>query len=304
MDQGMKIHVFGDILWDVFPDKKEIGGAAFNFAAHMARLGADVKMLSALGIDEEGDEALKKAAEFGVDLSGVARISDVPTGMSLITLEGGTPDYDLPFPTAYDCIPLKMQKKADMTADALYFGTLPVRNPDYPSRASLLKLFDNGKYKELFFDINIRKTNYTQDFVELALSRATILKLSRDEQDAVGVKADKDDHKAFCKALCEKYPNIKLVLLTLDKDGSTVYSAVDGTFCRSPKPRVKVVSTVGGGDSLSACFLYNYLNGAPIRECLRCASILANYVVRHLGAIPDYTPALLEKIRFRNDLLR
>ena len=293
----MKIHVFGEILWDVFPDKKEIGGAAFNFAAHMALLGADVKMLSALGRDDDGDEAWAKAAELGVDLKGVARIESEPTGRSLITLEGGTPDYELPFPAAYDCIPLPGRKNQAFKADALYFGTLPVRDPGYPSRASLYELFEKGQYKELFFDINIRKKNYTEDFVDLALSKATILKLSRDEQDNVGIDWDKEDHEGFCRALCAKYPNLRLVLLTLDKDGAAVYSSIDGSFFRSPKPRVKVVSTVGGGDSLSACFLYNYLNGVPVKDCLRRASILANFVVRHLGAIPKYTPELIAKIK-------
>lgn len=294
----MKIQVFGDILWDVFPDKREIGGAAFNFAAHIARLGANVKMLSAVGADEDGEAALKKAAEYGVDLSDVARISGVPTGRSLITLDGGTPDYELPFPSAYDCIPLPAKGDAgQFSADALYFGTLPVRDPGYPSRASLMTLLEKGNYKEIFFDINIRKTNYTKDFVEYALGRTTILKLSRDEQDAIGIDADKSDYEGFCRAVCEKYPNIKLVLLTLDKDGACAYSAEVGVLFRSAKPRVKVVSTVGGGDSLSACFLYNYLRGASVNVSLRRASRLANYVVRHLGAIPEYIPCLFRRIK-------
>ena len=294
----MKITVFGDILWDIFPDKREIGGAAFNFAAHMAQLGADVKMLSALGNDKEGDDAYAEAQKYGVDLSGVARIENVPTGRSLITLTNGTPDYDLPFPVAYDCVPLPENKNGtDFDSDALYFGTLPVRNPDYPSRASLLELFENGNFREIFFDINIRKTTYPRDFVELALGKATIMKLSRDEQDAVGIDADNGDHLAFCRALTGKYPNMKLVLLTLDKDGAAVYSAAEDNIYYSPVPHVKVVSTVGGGDSLSACFLYNYLGGVNVEECLLRASKLANYVVEHLGAIPEYTPELLKEIR-------
>ena len=89
----MKITVFGDILWDIFPDKREIGGAAFNFAAHMSKLGAEVSMLSAVGNDPEGDDALAAARQFDVDLSGIARVN-APTGRSLITLTDGTPDYE------------------------------------------------------------------------------------------------------------------------------------------------------------------------------------------------------------------
>lgn len=292
----MKITVFGEILWDMFPDKREIGGAAFNFAAHMAKLGADVTMLSALGKDREGDDALELAAGFGIDLTNTARV-DLPTGRALITLTDGTPDYELPYPVAYDCVPLPPAGSPCFNADAVYFGSLPARNPGSVTRASLKALLERGNYRELFFDINIRKQNYTADLLDLALSHATIFKLSRDERAVLDIDADPDSHKSFCRAICRRYPNIRLVLLTLDKDGSKVYDARADKILRIRCSKSKVVSTVGAGDSFSACFLYNYLSGEPVEVCLKRATALADYVVGHLGAIPDYTPELVNKIR-------
>ena len=182
-------------------------------------------------------------------------------------------------------------------ADAVYFGSLPARNPGSVTRASLKALLERGNYRELFFDINIRKQNYTADLLDLALSHATIFKLSRDERAVLDIDADPDNHKFFCRAICRRYPNIRLVLLTLDKDGSKVYDARADKILRIRCSKAKVVSTVGAGDSFSACFLYNYLSGEPVEVCLKRATALADYVVGHLGAIPDYTPELVNKIR-------
>ena len=137
--------------------------------------------------------------------------------------------------------------------------------------------------------------------MKFALKRATILKLSRDEQDVVakaaGIDVDPGEHERYCRAVAKKYPNLKIVLLTLDKDGAMAYSAVRNEAVSVQNPDVPVVSTVGCGDSMSACFLYNYLCGEPIGVCLERASVLSNFVVTRLGAIPDYEPGLLEKIR-------
>ncbi len=291
----MKIIVFGDILWDVFPGKREIGGAAFNFAAHMSKLGADVKMVTAVGMDADGDEALLEAGAFGMDTAGIARVQ-APTGRSLVTLKNGIPDYELPFPAAYDCVPLPRDTTGYMNADALYLGTLPSRDPNGVTRASALKLLLEGSYREIFFDINIRKQYYSPDFIDAVLSRTTIFKLSRDEISVLGLSGAADN-ESVCRAICGRYPGIRTVLLTLDSDGAMAYSSSAGTFVYSEKPSVKVVSTVGGGDSLSACFLYNHLLGEPAQDCLRRASALANFVVGHLGAIPAYTPELTAAVK-------
>lgn len=285
----MKILVFGEILWDIFGDKKEIGGAPFNFAAHAAKLGADVYMVSALGNDELGKDALSFARKYGIHTDYVA-LTEKPTGFCKVTLDGEKPRYELVTGVAYDAIPCP---EANSTYDAFYFGTLAQRNP--ASRAALEQLLDRVCAKEVFFDINIRQNFYSKAVVENSLKRTTILKISREEMQVfteLGL-ADASSPEKLCLSLAEKYP-LKIILVTLDKDGALLYTKKG--FLYSRKPESRVVSTVGAGDSFSACFLVNYLNGADLEVCLDRAVTLSDYVVTQLGAVPEYEEGLKSKI--------
>ncbi len=285
----MKILSFGEILWDIFGEKKEIGGAPFNFSAHMAKLGANVFMVSALGNDELGKSALDFVRKYGIHTDYIA-VTEKLTGYCKVTLDGNTPKYDLVTGVAYDAIPCP-----DVTGsfDAFYMGTLAQRNT--VSRSTLEKLLSSVNAKEVFFDINIRQNYYTKEIIENSLKLTTILKISREEMHIfteLGI-ADASSPEALCVSLSEKYP-LKLILVTLDKDGAMLYTKTG--FLYSRKPESKVVSTVGAGDSFSACFLYNYLNGADLEACLDKAVTLSDYVVTKLGAVPEYEEVLKDRI--------
>ena len=286
----MKLTVFGEILWDVFDEEKKIGGAPFNFAAHAAREGADIRLLSAVGKDALGDEALHACARLNLSVDDIARV-DYPTGRCQVTLENGTPVYDLSGDYAYDHIPLP-EDLANAPADvvtAFYFGTLAQRGTD--SRATLKALLSGDtQYDEVFLDINIRQDYYSEELIDDSIRAATILKISREE---IGVLQIPGDLPTICKALLDKYTNLKLVLVTMDKDGALVYER-GGKITRSEKPSCDVVSTVGAGDSFSAAFLVNYLNGLSIEECLKRANALAGWVCEHVEAVPTY---LMDDVR-------
>lgn len=288
----MKILAFGEILWDVFETKKEIGGAPFNFAAHMAKLGADCYMVSALGMDELGIEAIKIVKQFGIKTDYIS-ILDKPTGYCRVTFDGNTPQYELVKGVAYDFIP---KQDINESFDAFYMGTLAQRSA--VSEASLLALFEKINVKEVFFDINIRQNYYSREIIENSLKKATILKISREEMDIfsqLGI-ADTSNIEELCKTLSQKY-SLKLILVTLDKDGAMLFDCKNKAAIYSRKPESKVVSTVGAGDSFSACFLYNYLNGVNPEVCLDRAVTLSDYVVTKLGAIPEYETSLLDNIK-------
>lgn len=284
--EKIKIAVFGEVLWDIFGEEKTIGGAPFNFAAHSAKLGADVAMISAVGNDALGDDAITAARGFGVGVGDIARVG-APTGYCRVTLADGAPSYELVRGVAYDMIPLPENR---ITADAFYFGTLASRGD---ISASTLQMLLGGKYREVFFDINIRQNYYTREIIDSALRRATIFKLSREE---MGVLELGDSAETVCREVTERYPNLHLVILTLDRDGALVYETDTGLVHRSPVPASRAVSTVGAGDSFSACFLVNYLCGCGIESSLERAVALSDYVVTQLGAIPDYPDGLMRKI--------
>lgn len=283
----MKLTVFGEILWDIFDNDKKIGGAPFNFGAHCARLGMDVDVVSAVGDDELGLLAVNEADKLNVN---TANILTVPykTGCCIVTLNNGTPSYNLVQDVAYDNIPLP--DKSCFTADAFYFGTLAQRNE--ASQNTLNQLL-KGNYREVFFDINIRQNYYSVDMIDASLKATTIFKISREEIGVLGINGTNEE---ICNILKNKYPNLKLIIVTLDCDGAFVYDTAKDTYMYSPKPQSKVVSTVGAGDSFSACFLANYLSGVKINECLKRASLLSDYVVTQLGAIPEYPEKLKKAI--------
>ena len=283
----MKMIVFGEILWDVFGDEKKIGGAPFNFAAHCVRLGMSADIVSAVGNDDFGDGAISAVKKLNVNTKYIQTV-DYKTGRCLVTLNDGTPSYDLVENVAYDNIPVP--ENLCLEADAFYFGTLAQRNT--ASKQTLERLL-KGNYKEIFFDINIRQNYYSAEMIDNSLKNATILKVSREEIGVLGIDGTPEE---ICDALGAKYNNLKLIIVTLDADGSFVYNVKSQSILYSPKPTAKVVSTVGAGDSFSACFLSNYLNGVEPEECLKRATLLSSYVVTQLGAIPEYPEELKAKI--------
>ena len=121
----MKILSFGEILWDVYPDKKYIGGAPLNFAAHSAKQGEEVYMLSAVGQDALGTDALSQLKSWGINCKYVAALADKPTGACNVTLDvNSVPKYDLLQNVAYDYVD---GNSVNEDFDVLYFGTLALR---------------------------------------------------------------------------------------------------------------------------------------------------------------------------------
>ena len=287
--------VFGEILWDIFGEKKEIGGAAFNFASHMASLGDEVHLATAVGDDELGRAALEEINKRKV-CSDLVTIADKPTGACHVTLgPDGKPSYDLLDNIAYDYITATIDRRFDM----LYLGTLARRRE--VSRNTCLDLMTSGLFSEVFCDINVRKPFISPEVTMEALKHSTIVKLSREEYrllEEYGIARVRggDYNEGLCMSLSNAFPNLHTVIVTLDKDGAMLYSAMNECFIYSEKPVSKLVSAVGAGDSFSACFMHNYLNGRSLTECLNRGVLLSDYVVTQLGAVPELNEALKERI--------
>ena len=272
----MKILAFGEVLWDVYPDKKYIGGAVMNFSAHTARLGAEVYFATCIGNDEDGAEALALMRTFGINTAFVAMSKEYETGKCIVTLnENGIPSYNLLDNVAYDHIP-----HPDSDGDILCFGTLALRNRE---NTEVLKKLLTKTYREIFADINIRPPFYSAETISLCLENATILKISDEELCYV---SDKADLHAAAKDITEKHKNIKLLIITLGEKGAFVYDGAN--FIHRDGIKTEVSSTVGAGDSFSAAFLVNFLNGKSTEESLDAAVRLSALVVSHHDAVPDY----------------
>jgi fructokinase len=291
----MKILAFGEILWDLFPGRKCIGGAPFNFAAHAAGLGAQAALISAVGCDALGEEARRQLRAHGVSDTWVA-YSSLPTGSCAVTLgPDGTPRYTLHTGVAYDAIPVPAAALED--ADLFYFGTLAQR--DARSRSALWRILKENRFREILCDLNIRQNFYTPEILVQSLRACTTLKLSREDAAVFTSFHWPEDEEGLCRKLAADY-EIGTVVLTLDADGAMVYERSTDRFFRQAAPKTEVVSAVGAGDSFAACFCICRLRGETTETALAKAVKLSAFVVSRTEAIPAYPPELSGTLDFEN----
>lgn len=283
----MKVLSFGEILWDVYPDKKYLGGASLNFGAHLAKHSEDVFMLSAVERDTLGAQAVEQVKAWGMKDAYIAVLDTKETGKCLVTLdENAVPSYDLLEEVAYDYI--NCDGVTD-DFDVLYFGTLALRGAY--NRRTLGTLLSSHTFKEILADVNIRAPFYSAETVRFAMENATVLKVSLEElatvSELLGI-AQTEDYPAFAKALADNFDNLKLIIITLGADGAYAYDCAKQTGFFSASQKVKVASTVGAGDSFSAAFLHKYMQGVDIPTCLEYANKVACKVVSNMDAVPEY----------------
>ena len=165
-----KILVVGEIIWDIYPDKQVIGGAPLNFAAHATLCGAESAILSAVGNDELGENALQILADFGLSAQYVKKNSQ-PTGQCLVTLDqNAVPSYRVLENVAYDNIVVTEDDIARINQenyDALYFGTLIQRAA--VSQKTVWELVKNGSFREIICDVNLRPNCYDAESAGVCL---------------------------------------------------------------------------------------------------------------------------------------
>lgn len=286
MRYKMKALSFGEILWDVYPNEKFIGGAPLNFAAHFSKCGGKAYMISAVGKDNLANETIECVEKMNVSTKYISR-SDRETGKCLVTLnEKMIPTYDLLSDVAYDYI--DTSAITGKSFDLLYFGSLALRS-EYNMK-NLEKLLSNNSFAEAVVDINIRPPYYSDDVIKYALKKASIIKISDEELNVVekaSIGKGGQDYKTVARELSKLYKNLKMVLITRGEKGSYLYSSDGNEYMCSATP-AKLASTVGAGDSFTAAFVINYIKGESINKCLEYASKVSSFVVSHMDAVPDY----------------
>lgn len=273
----------GEILWDMLPTGKALGGAPANFAYHAGRLGEEGWAVSAIGDDPLGHEILDIVE--GKKLNNLIALTDKPTGTVQVTLDDkGVPSYNIMEDVAWDNIPFTPEMESlARRADAVCFGSLVQR---MGSRDSVMKFLRATSPEGLrVFDINLRQHYYSSEVIDASLKLSNILKINDEEirivADMFGLGAD---DTVACRSLAERY-GLKLVILTKGAKGSEVITATESIPQEVGK--VDVVDTVGAGDSFTAAFVVAYLRGASLGEAQRLANKRAAYVCSRKGAMPE-----------------
>lgn len=287
----------GEVLWDMLPEGRKMGGAPANFACHVSQFGWKGCVVSAVGDDALGREIRHLFRSRGIE----ACVDTVPypTGTVQVELDAaGVPRYDIREEVAWDHIPFTpaLEELAGHTR-AVCFGSLAQRSP--VSHRTVERFLDampdeEGRYK--VFDINLRQPFYTPSVVQSSLRRCNVLKINDEELTVVsgmsGLPAV--DMRVQCRELLARY-DLQILILTCGVSGSYVFTPQAESFM--PTPAVRVVDTVGAGDSFTAAFVSALLYGQPLREAHRLAVETSAYICTQEGATPQLPLPLLQQMR-------
>ncbi|MEI6234227.1 MAG: carbohydrate kinase [Planctomycetota bacterium] len=278
----------GEVLWDLFPDGPKFGGAPANFACHAAILGGQVSMLSAVGDDARGSEAIEILRSFGLDTSLIQIIADAPTGSVSVDIDAaGKPTFTIHAGSAWDRIersPALETRIADI--DAIYFGTLGQRGER--SKQTIRRALRHARNRGILrvLDVNLRKPFYDAAMIRESIALASVLKLSDDELPEVAaacgivLEARPEATLRAMRGRCE----LEFVVMTRGPKGALLVSESD-VVDQSGIPTV-VVDTVGAGDAFTSALVLGLLRGDTRGNILKNACVTASAVCSHAGAVP------------------
>ena len=287
--QQPQIISLGEVLWDLFPDRESFGGAPANFACHVAILGGHVAMVSAVGDDRYGREAIEILRGFGIDVSLLQVIADAHTGTVGIVLdEGGRPTFTIHEGSAWDRISWNEELESRVTkVDAVYFGTLGQRSE--VARNTIRRCVEAARTAGIprVLDINLRRPFFDSAMICESIQLASILKLSDDELSEVCIALGIDshnDHNAILREFVDTQ-NLDLVVMTRGAQGAVLVTSNE--VIEQPGIPTVITDTVGAGDSFTAAFLLGLLRGESHSMNLFTACTVAAAVCSQSGAVPN-----------------
>lgn len=272
----------GEILWDLLPEGKQLGGAPANFAWHAQQLGALGVVVSAVGEDEYGKEILDLIRERELG-EGIA-VTSHPTGTVEVKLEKGIPDYIIHENVAWDFIELnETAVEALSNADAVCFGSLAQRSEI--SRRNIhraLGMTPDDCIK--VFDINLRQHFYSKEVITKSLQHANVFKINDEELiELKNMLELEGDDESVCQTLLKCY-DLQMVALTGGDKSSMLINGHEVSEMKTP--RVEVADTIGAGDSFTAAMVMGMLNGLSLKEIHQKALEISAFVCTRNGAMP------------------
>ena len=286
MQKKYQVAGFGEVLWDIYPEAKTLGGAPSNFAIHSQELGANSFLISCIGDDSLGKDAQTLLNDFDLNTSGIQVNKYFPTGRVVVNLDQmGNASYKIDEESAWDHIIFDDNiRNICQFLDAVCFGTLAQRSSN--SKKALKKILDSTPLNCLkVFDVNFRQEFYNIEIIKLSLERADIVKMNQFEfYQIANIVFISQEWKKGALSLIHEF-DLKLVIITLGENGSIMATKND-YIVHTPKNKVNVVSTVGAGDAYTASVVFGWLNKKPLNEIVIEASNLASHVCGFMGAIP------------------
>ena len=298
MAHSYQVVGLGELLWDLFPEGKQLGGAPANFAYIASLLGDRGIPASCLGMDDLGAEAMRQLTTLGLDTAFIQSDAAHPTGTVLVEVdEAGQPRFKISDFVAWDFLQWTRQwEELASQADAVCFGSLAQRSPE---SHSTIRSFIQATRSDTVrvFDVNLRQHFFTAEVLAESMKLATIVKLNHEELPRImqllapGADSTRGE-EASCRRLLDFF-HPKLICVTRGNHGSLLVTG-DTAFVH-PGFHVKVADTVGSGDAFTAALVHEYLRGASLQQMNETANRVGAWVATQVGAMPVLRPGGLGK---------
>jgi len=291
------ILVIGEILFDLFGNTRKIGGAPFNFAFHLKKLGFAVRFVSRVGTDALGREILSFLEQHQFDLADIQIDPNHGTGTVKVRLADHGHVFTIAPDTAWAHLAFnkRLSDLLQQSCELLYFGSLIQHNE---KGITLIQKAVGQKQSgtTVFCDLNLRPNFHGPAVIKAALKASDILKLSREEWLEISDirisetlnqgTLNKETLNKETMDLFMTAHDLKLIVLTLGSLGSQWITRGKSYPC-PPFLKKKIVDTVGAGDAYAAISAAGWLKKLPIRTTMGLASEFAGYICEIKGALPE-----------------
>lgn len=278
---NQEIIIFGEVLFDCFPDGNHVlGGAPFNLAWHLQAFGIAPLFISRVGNDSYGESIKQAMTDWGMNLNYLQTDNNNPTGIVSINLIDNEPHYDIVERSAYDFI--EFSNLPDFPQNSiLYHGTLALRNTN---SAITIEEIKKSISPSIFFDVNLRSPYWELNTIESLLNNISWLKLNEQELSLI-VPHEKDINNRI-DYLFSMFP-LNQIILTQGKAGATLFTSDKINQHISPSQTTTIVDTVGAGDAFCSVLLLGILKKWDIITTLTRAQQFASAIVGRQGATSD-----------------
>ena len=277
----------GELLWDLLPAGRQLGGAPANFAYITSLLGDEGIPASRLGQDALGEEAILRLRELALPTAFIQEDADHPTGTVQIEVDAaGQPRFEISESVAWDFLEWTPQwQRLAQQADAVCFGSLAQRSEH--SRVTIRKFVLAAQQRNAvrIFDVNLRQNFFTAQVLAESMRLATLVKLNHEELPRLMRLFELDHHSEedSARRLLSLH-DLKLVCITRGNGGSLLVSAAECS--EHPGFKVKVADTVGAGDAFTAALVHGYLRGTSLAQINENANRVGAWVASQSGATP------------------
>nr|WP_321487083.1 PfkB family carbohydrate kinase [uncultured Draconibacterium sp.] len=284
-----KIVAFGEVVWDILPNGKVLGGTPSNFVFRCNSLGDKGYLLSRVGDDELGMEAIETLLKLGISDKNVQLDPVFKTGTVEVSFnESDEAVYKVAHDVAFDHIEFSSEAlKLVRKADCLVFGLLPQRFG--LSKNTLRELIKESPDSLHFFDLKLFEHFFSKKVVKRLLKAANVVRIKEKEIEflAENLEIEYTQVEDFARKLSEIF-KIDIVIITRGSIGVLALHATEGVFFE-PGYDLKTIDNVGSGMAFAAGFLHYYLNGKPVDEALKFGNAVGALNTTKMGATSYFT---------------